>query len=138
LNQFKQTKMNTEKKTFQELLSMLIDVYVDVEQFAYETSYGIRIPNDFQPELNDSNDWRKSDERSHNYIMYMFGTVICVAEHGGEGKGEDWWKVFHFIDHDVYIKVQGFYQSYSGTEFYDGWDSCTEVKPQEVVVTVYN
>lgn len=130
--------MNTEKKTFEELLSMLIDVYGDVGSFAYQSTYEVRIPNDFQPELNDTNDWRKSSERSHNYITYMFGTVNCVAEHGGEGKGEDWWKVFHFIDHGVYIKVQGFYQSYSGTEFYDEWGSCTEVRPQEVVVTVYN
>lgn len=67
----------------------------------------------------------------------LFGTIKKVDRNGGEGKGEDWWVVFYFVDHDVYIKVSGWYQSYDGTSFEDGWDCCSEVRPKEKTITVY-
>ena len=57
-----------------------------------------------------------------------------VDQHGGEDEGSDWWSVKYFKDHDVYIKVSGFYSSYSGTEF-EGYGF--EVKPKEKTITVY-
>jgi hypothetical protein len=65
------------------------------------------------------------------------GDIEEVAQHGGEGEGEDWYSVMYFKDHDVYLKCQGSYSSYNGTEFYGEWDDCIEVRPQEVTITVY-
>lgn len=72
-----------------------------------------------------------------NYVELGLGEVKEVDQYGGEGEGENWWSVKHFVDHNVFIKVSGFYQSYNGTEFYNGWEECSEVKPVEKVVTVY-
>ena len=58
-----------------------------------------------------------------------------VEQYGGEGKGTDWYSIKYFKEHDVYIRTEGYYQSYSGTEFYDGYGE--EVKPKEVTVTQY-
>ena len=65
------------------------------------------------------------------------GPNTQVYSKGGEGQGEDWRRVYHFTDHDVYIQVKGFYQSHCGVDFYDGWENVTEVKPQEKTITVY-
>lgn len=68
---------------------------------------------------------------------FNLGEYKVVDSYGGEGKGETWYKVFHFIQHDVYIRVNGYYTSYDGTDFYDGWGCCSEVKPVTKTITVY-
>lgn len=65
------------------------------------------------------------------------GEVVNIETEGGEGEGEHWHSVQYFKDHDIYIKVTGHYTSYNGTEFYDGWDCCKEVRPVEKLVTFY-
>ena len=60
-----------------------------------------------------------------------------VEQYGGEGKGEDWYSVKYFPKYDIYIRVDGWYQSYNGTEFHSGWDCCKEVRPQQKTITVY-
>lgn len=65
------------------------------------------------------------------------GSINQVDSHGGENEGSDWWVVYHFPKHNVYLKVSGWYQSHHGTDFED-WDSAVkEVKPKEKVITVY-
>lgn len=65
------------------------------------------------------------------------GEIKEVEQHGGEGEGSNWFSVKHFKDHDVYIKVQGYYTSHYGTDF-DGWDdACTEVKPTTKTIQVF-
>lgn len=60
------------------------------------------------------------------------------GDKGGSDKGSDYRRVFHFVDHDVYIEISGFYSSYSGTEFDGGWEDCArEVRPQQETITVY-
>ena len=63
------------------------------------------------------------------------GKVVEVDQYGGEGQGDRWWSVKHFVDHNVYIKITGHYSSYNGTDFYAGYGK--EVKPAEKVVTVF-
>ena len=58
-----------------------------------------------------------------------------IEQYGGEDCGSTWYSIKHFIDHDVYIKTTGYYQSHHGTEFYDGYGE--EVKPQTKTITVY-
>ena len=63
------------------------------------------------------------------------GEIKEVDQYGGEGKGDTWYSVKYFADHDVYIKTDGFYSSYNGTEFYDGYGE--EVKPIEKTIIEY-
>lgn len=63
------------------------------------------------------------------------GGIVEIQQYGGEGKGESWYSVKHFIDHNIYIRTDGYYTSYSGTEFYDGYGR--EVFPVSKTITVY-
>jgi len=65
------------------------------------------------------------------------GEVEEVDRTGGEGKGEDWTRTYHFKDHDVYIKVSGWYTSHYGTDFGDWDDAIKEVSPKQKTITVY-
>ena len=73
------------------------------------------------------------EEGEFKEMFEQLGKYKFVDEFGGEGHGEDYWTVYHFIDHDVYIQFDGWYASHAGTEF----DSMFEVKPEEVTVTRY-
>ncbi len=65
------------------------------------------------------------------------GTIKEVHSEGGVDRGSHWVSVKHFVDHDIYISVTGFYQSHYGTDFDDGWDSLSQVFPTQRVITVY-
>jgi len=65
------------------------------------------------------------------------GEIKEVDQYGGEGQGDEWYVVYLFVDHNIHLKVEGYYQSYNGTEFYEGWDDCFEVTPQEKTITVF-
>ena len=58
-----------------------------------------------------------------------------VDSFGGEGQGDSYWSVYSFTkdDETVYVKFDGWYQSYNGAE-YDSWFF---VKPVQVTVTQY-
>lgn len=66
--------------------------------------------------------------------LKTLGEFSCVEEHGGEGQGDDYYAVFHFKDHDVFIQFQGWYASHHGSEY----EEMFEVRPKEVMVTEYN
>jgi len=59
-----------------------------------------------------------------------------IEQYGGEDKGSVWYSVKYFPDHDVYLKVDGWYSSYTGAEF-NGWNDVYEVKPIQKTITVY-
>lgn len=99
-----------EKKNFKEIVAILEEKIEDVAAFAYE-DYD-------QEELG-------------------LGEIKEVDQYGGEDKGSTWYSVKCFVDHDVYIRVDGYYSSYDGTEFYDGWGECKEVHPMQKTITVY-
>lgn len=63
------------------------------------------------------------------------GEVKVVDKYGGEDKGSTWYKVQYFVEHDVYIRTDGWYSSYDGTYFDEGYGSV--VKPVEKLVTFY-
>lgn len=77
--------------------------------------------------------WAKADNEWLNSIG--IGEWEEVDQYGGEGQGDTWYSVKYFKDHDVYIKTTGFYSSYNGTDFYNGYGE--EVKPQKKTITVY-
>ncbi len=112
---------------YQEILEELKKQCSDVSEFAHEGVDGEEV----YPEA------KYGTEEYGILKNSVLGIVKEVARYGGEGKGEDWWVVYRFVDHNVYIKVNGYYQSYNGTEFYDGWDCCSEVKPIQKTITVF-
>jgi hypothetical protein len=60
------------------------------------------------------------------------GAVQCVKE-SPQIEDCDWWKVIHFVDHDVYIKFEGWYDSYDGMKVNEWY----EVEPFEETVISY-
>ena len=48
--------------------------------------------------------------------------------------GEKYYHVYHFVDHDVYIRIDGWYESYNGAEFHE---APYEVKPIQKTITVF-
>ena len=91
---------------------------------------------------------KKQAELGEYSVIWEFGNKLVlqaaglgssmesVESYGGEGQGETWYVVYYFKDLDLYIKVDGFYQSYSGVSF-NGWDDISIVRPVEKTVTVY-
>lgn len=63
------------------------------------------------------------------------GPIEEIDQYGGEDMGSTWYSIKHFVDHDVYIRTDGYYQSYNDTEFYEGFGK--EVTPKQKTVTVY-
>ena len=59
----------------------------------------------------------------------------CLEQHGGEGEGEDYYTVYQFNTGNevLYVKFQGWYQSYNGSEM-TGWAFVT---PKTIEVVVY-
>ena len=58
-----------------------------------------------------------------------------VDSYGGEDQGSTWYSIKHFMDHNVYIRTDGYYQSYNGVEFYKGYGR--EVTPKKKTITVF-
>lgn len=151
-----------EKLTAQQIIEILKEIYLDgVSSFAYEKQ-----PHDFEnyPEVLEAQKVRKEFTNKHliNYewdseenkkIYYnlpneyeiikelsrkKYGLNWTeVEQYGGEDKGSTWYSVKYFPDHDVYLRVDGYYESYNGIEFYDGWNCVKEVKPQQKTIVVY-
>lgn len=76
------------------------------------------------------------DLGSNKDITKEIGKMKEVQQNGGEDQGSNWFSIKYFPKHDIYIKVSGYYQSYSGITF-DGWSDVSQVKPVEKTVTVY-
>ena len=95
------------KLTAQEILD-IIKANMSVEDFAYE---------DYDSE------------------ELGLGEVKVVDSYGGEDQGSEWYKVQYFVEHDVYIKTEGWYSSYNGTDFEEGYGE--EVRPTQKTITVY-
>lgn len=95
-------------KTAQEILD-IIRANMSVQEFAYE---------EYSPE------------------DLGLGEVKVVDKYGGPDKGSTWYKVQYFVEHDVYIRTDGWYSSYDGTYFDEGYGSV--VKPVEKTIIVYN
>lgn len=65
------------------------------------------------------------------------GEIQEVEQVGGEDMGSTWYSIKYFPLHDVYLRVDGYYQSYSGTDFED-WDSAVSiVKPTLKQIIVF-
>lgn len=63
------------------------------------------------------------------------GEYTEVDAYGGEGQGDNYWKVLHFPKFDYYIRADGWYASYNGSDMTSSeWYF---VEPKEKTITVY-
>ena len=100
------------KLSYQEILEILKTICSDVDNLAF-------------------------DDYDADALHLALGEMQTVDEYGGEGQGDDWWSILYFKDHDVYIRIDGYYSSMDGTQF-DGWDTAvSEVRPAQKTITVY-
>jgi hypothetical protein len=75
------------------------------------------------------------DEKSDHPEL---GKIIEEDWYGGEGMGDEYWRVYYLPKHDMYIKVEGYYQSHWRTEFPDSYESAFfQVYPKQVTKTIY-
>lgn len=119
------------KLTAKEILE-IIEANYEIETFAF---------GDFDhlsedSELITNEELTYAEQELDNLNRLGLGKVVEVKQKGGEGEGDEWYSVKHFVDHDVYIRTDGFYTSYEGTSFEDGYGR--EVFPHQKTITVYN
>lgn len=86
------------------------------------------------------NKWRDIENPSSKELTEFLGFIGLgeieeVEQYGGEDMGSEYYVVQYFKDHDVYIRTDGYYSSYNGTDWEDGY-GC-EVRPKEKTITVY-
>jgi hypothetical protein len=156
-----------EKLTYSQILEQLKNSGMSVSDFAYEETPQLTINGKYSEKAEEAqrvkDQWLKDNPNpgsQHNdYVAWRekyFSLptkydVACqewleqntlptweeVDQVGGEDEGSHWHSVKYFKDHDVYIKVTGWYSSYDGTDF-ESWDeACSEVQPQQKTITVY-
>ena len=58
-----------------------------------------------------------SDEE---FVNTPFGKLQVVNEYGGEGQGERIGMVIHFIEHNLYLEVSTYYDSWNGYDYKEG------------------
>lgn len=64
----------------------------------------------------------------------IVGEVKEIEQYGGEDMGSTWYTIKHFVDHGVYIKTEGYYQSYNGTDFHEGYGQVVTQKQKTITV----
>ncbi len=156
--------MNQSKLTYQEIIDKLKATGMTVDNFAHDEEVPCEY-NELDDKAQEALDNYRKENPSppynslgykeyqdfirNNYpskwysarIRWMKENNILWEEihrQGGEDEGSHWESVKYFPDHDIYIKVTGYYQSYSGTEFYGDYkDCCSEVRPKEKLIIVY-
>lgn len=120
----------TEKKklTFDEIEKKLNDLEVTPSMLDGEDSDDDYDDDGEEPGEDDDLD---TTELVEKYL----GKFKEVHSHGGgEGGGEYVERIYHFIDHDVYVRTTGGYYSHHGIEWDDDFE---EVFPRKTIVTVY-
>jgi hypothetical protein len=91
----------------------------------------------FDSEMQDeTTSWDSADIIEFKTTVQLKGiSMENVDQHGGEGEGEQYWSVYKFTKEgqNVFVKFNGWYQSYNGSEFTDWFF----VEPKDRVVTFY-
>lgn len=86
----------------------------------------------------ESAEYEYLEAESREFFQYLQDQGIKFkfeSVYGGEGQGEDYWSVYSFTkdDEKVYIKFDGWYQSYHGSEFTEWFF----VEPKQKTITVF-
>jgi hypothetical protein len=76
----------------------------------------------FQSEVNNQCEIHSYYSGAEEFNYKVSGTIMKIEHqdnYGGEGQGEEYWSVYKFTDgtNETYVKFDGWYQSYNGSEF---------------------
>jgi hypothetical protein len=156
-----------ERLNYNQILEQLKNSGIEISEFAWNDTPFFQIDGEFSEKATEAkqihHQWlkdnpqpaynsKKYDEWKKKYDLIPTGYDVArqewleqntlpsweeVDQVGGEDEGSHWHSVKYFKDHDVYIKVTGWYSSYNGTDFEDWDEACSEVRPQEKVITVW-
>lgn len=74
-------------------------------------------------------------ESEYFHLLDKVGKMVLVDSYGGEGKGEEYWIVLYLENLNIYLRADGYYESYNGVS----WDGSGwyEVTKQEKTITIY-
>jgi hypothetical protein len=103
--------------TFKEIVNALEEADIDSRDFYSEGQYACDYVEDKE-------------------VREALGKVKLVSEFAGGYNYELRNKVYHFVDHNVYMQLTGRYNSYEGITDYDGGFG-KEVFPKEVSNIIY-
>lgn len=81
--------------------------------------------------------WESGEDFARSLSLNeQIGEVELTEEFGGyEGSGEEFYVVYHFKKHDIYIRQDGYYESYEGINIDD--EQPYQVFPRKELTTVY-
>lgn len=125
------------KKTYSEIIEILKSNFDNINFFIDE--YYDEYFDDYN-EYDENGIKKPTNYDKHIQVKSILGKWKEIYISGGSDKGTDWVRVFYFEDHDVYLRVSGYYSSYEGVEFNDpSWDTneIKEVRPKEVIRVIY-
>jgi hypothetical protein len=153
-----------EKLNFEQIIEKLKTIFDDVKDFAnndieytntpksekvlkLEIAYSEWLKNNPCPKQGtvECDEWRKKrikvqdkyleawEDEWFNNIGLKWKHIYKQCEEGGD----HWESVKYFPQHDVYIKIVGYYSSYNGVSFEDEWGCCSEVRPKKKTITIY-
>lgn len=125
------------KKTYSEIIEVLKSNFKSIHYFLdeYRDEYD---DYDDEDEIKDVEKVTNVDK--HKKVKTILGNWNEIRVSGGEDSGSNWVRVYHFENHDVYLRVSGYYSSYEGVEFNDtSWETneIKEVRPKEVIKVIY-
>lgn len=74
-------------------------------------------------------------ETSKEEFEKIFGEIKIVEHYGGEGQGDDYYSTYHFVKHNVFVKIDAYWISHDGVQ----WDNASfkKVTPKIETKTVY-
>jgi len=71
-------------------------------------------------------------ENNQDYLETIFGKVEWLDSREDTS---EFWSIVHFVDHNIYVKIEGEFDSYM--QYEHSYDSIKEVFPKQVTQTVY-
>jgi hypothetical protein len=119
------TKIPEGKLTGDQILELLQNSDIDANEIADEY-----YEDDTYYDDEDDDD---EDNEIESIKVEDFGPIKQV-DTSGKHENENWWGIFHFEKHDVYIRISGYYTSYDGL---NADHIGPEVFPKEKTITVY-
>ncbi len=118
----------------QELIEKLKEFKITPEVIDYCNGF----PKDLN-ELKEAFDIYKINKINENNIteedLKDFGEVTVVDQYGGMGMGDNHYYVLYFEKFNIYLKIQGSYTSYEGSDY--SYAEFFEVFPEQETITVY-
>jgi len=112
------------------------DIDKILTEIADRKSSGFELSTLLDPEITNVKELKVEIDNSFHVLVDRLGDFAVVDDNDSVRDGYDTeviFRVFHFTDHDIYVKVKGFWNSYGRNQF----ESMKEVKPITKTVTVY-